>query len=74
MDRIGLRVIPRWDSGCKLRERVCPAGRISMGTRLLAHPRPHPKMGIVPLLERGAARRTAALGFLPLLVFPSHQP
>lgn len=60
MDRIGLRVIPRWDSGCKLRERVCPAGDI--------------KIGIVPLLERGAARRAAAVGFLPLLVFPSHQP
>lgn len=60
MDPIGLRIIPRWDSGCKLRERVCPAGDI--------------KIGIVPLLERGAARRTAALGFLPLLVFPSHQP
>lgn len=60
MDRIGLRVIPRRDSGCKLRERVCPAGDI--------------KIGIVPLLERGAARRAAAVGFLPLLVFPSHQP
>lgn len=60
MDPIGLRVIPRRDSGCKLRERVCPAGDI--------------KIGIVPLLERGAARRAAAVGFLPLLVFPSHQP
>lgn len=28
MDPIGLRVIPRWDSGCKLRERVCPTGDI----------------------------------------------